>query len=67
MYAVVNHLHLDIPVTELAPKVKGELLSLLEGCPGFDGFYFTQEDEKRGTAIILWDTAVDAANGANVV
>jgi hypothetical protein len=64
MFAVVNHLHLDIPVEQLRPGLEQEGAPLLASQPGFRGFYLVRNEDRRATAIILWETAADAENGA---
>ncbi len=66
MYAVINHLHLDIPVDEVMGPLEHEGVPILAAQPGFAGFYLTREAPDRATAIILWESAEAAANGAAV-
>jgi hypothetical protein len=64
VFAVVNHLHLSIPVDQLRASVESEGLPLLSSLPGFRGFYFVKAAEDRAIVVILWDNAADADNGA---
>jgi heme-degrading monooxygenase HmoA len=68
MFAVINHLHLSKPVNEFQAPIEQEgLLPLLSSLPGFRNFYFVRVSEDRGVVIILWDSAAEAANGANEI
>jgi hypothetical protein len=67
MHAVINHLHLDIPVEQLRAGVESGLLPLIRQLHGFRAFYYVREAEDRAAAIILWDTAEDAQNGAAII
>ena len=67
MYAVINHLHLTIPVEEIREKVDQELVPLMRTLPGFVAFYLTKDADDRATAIILWDSATAADNGGKVI
>jgi hypothetical protein len=64
MVAVVNHLHLKIPVDELAPKVQGKGFPLLAQNPGFRGSYLVKTAPDRCIVILLWETQADAEHGA---
>ena len=68
MYAVINHLHVSKPVNEFQATIEQEgLLPLLSSLPGFQKFYFVRVAEDRAVVIILWNTAAEAANGANEI
>ena len=64
MYAVVNHLHLDIPVAQLQPELERSGAPLLARQPGFRALYFVQNEAQRATVILLWDDAASAEAGA---
>lgn len=64
MFAVVNHLHLNKPVDEIAAAMRQEGLPILSRLPGFQGFYFVKVDDSHGIVIILWDTPANAQNGS---
>src|SRR5438132_7026340 len=64
MYAIVNHLHLDVPVAQLQPELERTGAPLLAEQPGFRGFYFVQNEIQRATVILLWEDAVSAEAGA---
>ena len=64
VYAVVNHLHLKIPVDELRPSLEQEGAPLIAAQPGFKGARFVKVDDHHGIVILLWETAADAQNGA---
>jgi hypothetical protein len=66
MFAVVNHLHLDMPVDGLRAAVEQEGGPLLATLPGFHGFHFVREAADRAIVIILWESAEAAQNGAQV-
>lgn len=66
MVAVVNHLHLDIPVDELQASLEAEGAPLIASQPGFRGFYFVKAAEKHGIVVLLWETPADAQNAAGV-
>jgi hypothetical protein len=67
MYAVVNHLHLSIPVAEVRPIVEREFPPVFDGCPGFKSFSLVQTAADRAIVIICWENAEAAANGAPTV
>ena len=67
MHIVINHLHLDIPVEQIAPAMEAEAVPLLAAQPGFIGCYLTREAPDRGTVIIVWESEEAAKNGASVM
>ena len=64
MYAVVNHLDLDVPVEQLQPELERTGVPLLAQQPGFRGLYFVRNEPQRATVILLWDDARSAEAGA---
>jgi heme-degrading monooxygenase HmoA len=64
MVAVVNHLHLNIPVDDLVSKVQSEGFPLLAEYPGFRGAYLVKAAADRCIVILLWETQADAESGA---
>ena len=64
MYAVINHLHLSIPVDHVTPSVEQEGAPLLASLPGFRGFQFVKVAEDRAVVLILWEDAAAAQSGA---
>jgi hypothetical protein len=64
MYAVVNHLHLDIPVAQLKPELERTGATLLAEQAGFRAVYFVENDVNHATVILLWDDAASANAGA---
>jgi hypothetical protein len=64
VYAVVNHLHLDIPVEQLRPEMERTGVPLLAQQPGFLGLYFVRNEAQRATVILLWEDASAAEAGA---
>jgi hypothetical protein len=64
MFAVVNHLHLKIPVDQLRPAVEAEGIPILSKLPGFHDLLFVKAAEDRAIVILLWASAADADNGA---
>ena len=63
MHAVVNHLHLNKSVDEIAQAIRNEGLSILAQYPGFLDFSVVKVDDLHGMVIIMWDTADNAENG----
>ena len=63
MYAIVNHLHLDIPVAQLQGELERTGAPLLAQQPGFRGFYFVQNESNRATVILLWADGASAEAG----
>jgi hypothetical protein len=64
MFAVVNHLHLNVPPEQIAASAQGEGLALLKSLPGFKGFELVKEADDRLIVILFWETAADASHGA---
>jgi hypothetical protein len=64
MYAVVNHLHLSIPVDQIVDGVEREGISLLKTLPGFQGVNLVKVASDRVIVILYWDSAANADNGA---
>lgn len=64
MYAVVNHLHLSVPIAEVLPTIEHEFPPVFDGLPGFKNFSIVQTAEDRVIAIMLWENAEAAVNGA---
>jgi hypothetical protein len=67
MHAVINHLHVDMPVEQLRPGLEAGLLPLIRQLKGFRAFYFMREAEDRAAVVIIWATAEDAQNGAAII
>lgn len=63
MFAVVNHLHLTIPVDQIRASLEQDGLPLLTGQPGFRGFNLVKAGETHAIAVMFWDSAADARNG----
>jgi heme-degrading monooxygenase HmoA len=66
MFAVVNHLHLDVPVEQLKAEMDAEGIPLLASQPGFKNVYYVKEDDTHAVVIILWESGEAAANGSKV-
>ena len=64
MYAVVNHLHLSIPVDQIVDGVEREGISVLKALPGFQGITLVKVASDRAIVILYWDSAANADNGA---
>jgi hypothetical protein len=64
MFAVVNHLHLNIPVDQIRPGVEQEAIPLLQKSPGFLGINLVKVADERAIVIHYWDNAANADNGA---
>ncbi len=66
MFAVINHLHLAIPVEQVREGLEADGAAVLAAQPGFRAFHLVRESEDRATVVIFWDDAGTAANGAKV-
>jgi hypothetical protein len=64
VFAVVNHLHLNVPVSDLIASVQNEGFELLSHNKGFIASHLVQTAEDRCIVILLWETAEDAQHGA---
>jgi hypothetical protein len=64
MFAVINHLHLNIPVDQLAEQVRTEGFEVLSRNKGYVSSYLVKEGDDRCAVIILWETPADAQAGA---
>ncbi|MCC7358865.1 MAG: hypothetical protein IT317_05280 [Anaerolineales bacterium] len=64
MFAVINHLHLDVSVDELAPRIQTEGFPMLAQLKGCIATYLNKEAADRCCVIILWETPADAQAGA---
>jgi hypothetical protein len=64
MYAVVNHLHLSIPVDRIVDGVEREAIPLLKALPGFQGVNLVKVASDRVIVILYWDSAANADDGA---
>jgi hypothetical protein len=67
MVAVINHLHLNIPVDQLRTPLEQEFLPLVESLPGFHQFTYVRAAEHHAVVILLWANAEDAQHGAEVI
>jgi heme-degrading monooxygenase HmoA len=63
MYAVINHLHLSIPVDQILPGFE-EAIPLVANMTGFQRAYLIKDADDRATVLLFWDTEADAENGA---
>jgi heme-degrading monooxygenase HmoA len=64
MYAVVNHLHLNIPVEDLVEPLEREGAPLLASQPGFLGFHLVKAGENHAIVVLLWESLEAAQKGA---
>jgi hypothetical protein len=64
---VVNHLHLTVPVDELAEVVEREFGPVFRAQPGFERFYLVKADVDHAIVIIVWSDGEAAAAGAAVI
>jgi heme-degrading monooxygenase HmoA len=64
MYAVVNHLHLSVPVDQIVEGMEREAIPLLKGLPGFQGIHLVKVASDRAIVVLFWDSAANADNGA---
>jgi heme-degrading monooxygenase HmoA len=67
MHAVVNQLHFNKPVDEFRASLTDELLPLITSLPGFIDFYFVKVRDDQAIAIIFWQDAASAEQGANTI
>ena len=66
MFAVVNHLHLNVPVEQISSATAQEGLPILKGLPGFQGVNLVKVADDRLIVILYWDSAANAENGAKI-
>lgn len=64
MFAVVNHLHLNVPVEQIRSAAEQEGLQILKGLPGFQGLNLVKVAGDRMIVILYWDSAANADRGA---
>jgi hypothetical protein len=65
MFAVVNHLHLNVPIDQVAAEVQSEGFRLLSQYPGFIAAHLVKEGDDRCIVLILWESGAAAQAGAN--
>jgi hypothetical protein len=64
VFAVVNHLHLKVPVEQIRSATEQEGLPILKGLPGFQGVNLVKTADDRMIVILYWDSPANADNGA---
>jgi hypothetical protein len=64
MFAVVNQLHLSIPVDDLAPKVQAEGFPTLAQYTGFVAGHLVKVADDRCLILLLWESGQAAEAGA---
>jgi hypothetical protein len=64
---VVNHLHLTVPVDELATTVAREFELVFRAQPGFERFYLVKVGEDEAIVVIVWADEAAAEKGASVI
>lgn len=64
---VVNHLHLTVPVDDLATVVAREFELIFRAQPGFERLYLVKVDDNEAIVVIVWADETAAANGAAVI
>jgi hypothetical protein len=64
---VINHLHLTVPVDQLATVVAREFELIFRAQPGFERFYLVKVGEEEAIVVIVWADEAAAANGASVI
>ena len=64
MFAVVNHLHLNVPVEQIRASTEQEGLDILKELPGFQGLNLVKAADDRLIVILYWDSVANAENGA---
>ncbi len=66
MYVVINHLHFTRPAESFREPLEREGVPILAAQPGFRSFSLVQTAEDRAVALITWEDAESAMNGARV-
>ncbi|MCK6629826.1 MAG: hypothetical protein L6R45_32210 [Anaerolineae bacterium] len=66
MFAIVNHLHLNVPVEQIRLGAEQDGVSLLKEMPGFQGINLVKVADDRMIVILYWDSAANADNGAKI-
>jgi heme-degrading monooxygenase HmoA len=64
MYAVVNQLHLKVPVEQIRSATEQAGLPILKELPGFQGVNLVKVADDKVIVILYWDSAANADNGA---
>ncbi len=64
---VVNHLHLTVPVDQLATTVAREFELVFRAQPGFERFYLVKVGEVEAIVVIVWADEAAAEKGASVI
>ena len=64
---VVNHLHLTVPVDQLATTVAREFELVFRAQPGFERFYLVKVSENEAIVVIVWADEAAAEKGASVI
>ena len=64
MFAVVNHLHLKVPVEQIREATAQEGLPILKDLPGFQGLTLVKAADDRMIVILHWDSPANAESGA---
>jgi hypothetical protein len=64
MYAVVNHLYLNKPLSQLAEEMDSQGIAVISKNPGFRDLHLVQAGDDHAIVILLWETRADAENGA---
>src|SRR5262245_15625461 len=67
MFVVINHLHLDCPVSDLLPTLESEFPPVFRTLPGFEGCRLVQEADDRLAVLIFWKDGPSAQNGAATI
>jgi heme-degrading monooxygenase HmoA len=67
VYAVINHLHLTIPIDDIRESLEHEGLPLLTSLPGFKSFSMVKEADDRAAILIFWDSEEHAINGGKTL
>jgi hypothetical protein len=66
MFAVVNHLHLKVPIEQIHFATEQEGVPILKELPGFQGVNLVKVADDRMIVILYWDSAANADNGAKI-
>ena len=67
MYAVINHLYLNVPIETIRQASEQQFLPMFRGLPDFRNFQLVKAAEDHLIVIIDWESLEDANHGASVI
>jgi len=67
MHAVVNHLHLNVPIEPIRQSAEQKLLPVFRDLPGFRGFNLIKAAQDHLIVVIYWESLEDANHGAGII